>query len=105
MDKQLELLTFFNQLGKDVSDLQMHNPSTTGVHSTDDENFDYDLEDSIAVDDEVPYTQYLDEPANDEAEVNPDGNNVMAPDPDVELDSDFNDFDNPFDNNLDPLQR
>ena len=37
MDKQPELLTFFDWLGRDISNLQMHDPSTTGVHGVDDE--------------------------------------------------------------------
>ena len=40
MDKQLELLTFFDQLGRDIGDLQMHDPSTTGVHDADDETLE-----------------------------------------------------------------
>jgi hypothetical protein len=39
-DKQPELQTFFDHLGQDVGHLQLHNPSTAGVHGgTEDENF------------------------------------------------------------------
>ena len=32
LDKQPELLTFFDRLGQDIGDLRMHDPSTAGVH-------------------------------------------------------------------------
>ena len=104
LDKQPELLTFFDQLGRDVSDLQMHDPSTAGVHSMDDDNFDNLENDPIAADDEVPYAEYPDEPGEEDPDEDPDGNDVEDPDPDEEPYGGFNDFDDPFDNDLDPFE-
>ena len=62
LDKQPVLLTFFDQLGHNVGDLQMHNPSTAGVHGANDDNLANLENDPIAADDEVLYMEYPDEP-------------------------------------------
>ena len=104
LDKQPELLTFFDQLGRDVSDLQIHNPSTAGVHSMDDDNMDNLENDPITVDDEVPYTEYLGETGEEDPDEDLDSNDVKDPNPDEDLYGGFNNFDDPFDSNLDPFE-
>ena len=104
LDKQPELLTFFDWLGWDVSNMQMHDPSTAGVHGMDDDNLENFENDPITVDDEVPYAEYLDEPGNDDPGEDPDGDDVKDPDPDEEPYAGFDDFDDPFDNDLDPFE-
>ena len=61
-------------------------------------------DDPITADDEVPYAEYPDEPGDDDPDDDPDGNDVKDPNPDVEPDDDFGDFDDPFDNDLDPFE-
>ena len=104
LDKQPELLTFFDQLGQDVGNLPMHDPSTAGVHGVDDDNLENLENDPITADDEVPYAEYLDEPGEDDPDEDLDGNNVKDPNPDEEPYGRFNDFDDPFDNDLDPFE-
>ena len=62
LDKQPELLIFFDWLGHNVGDLQMHNPSTAGVHGVNDDNLANLENDSITADDKVLYMEYPDEP-------------------------------------------
>ena len=102
LDKQPELLTFFDQLGQDVGNMPMHDPSTAGVHGMDDDNVEND---PIAVDEEVPYAEYPDEPGDDDPGEDPDdGNDVKDPNPDEEPYAGFDDFNDPFDNDLDPFE-
>ena len=82
----------------------MHNPSTAGVHGVGDDNIDNLENDLITLDNEVPYMEYPDQPGEDDADEDPDGNDVEDPDPDKELYRGFNDFDDPFNNNLDPFE-
>jgi hypothetical protein len=60
--------------------------------------------DPITVDDEVPYAEYLDEPGNDDPGEDPDSDDVKNPNPDEEPYGDFDDFDDPFENDLDPFE-
>ena len=101
LDKQPELLTCFDQLGQDVGNISMHDPSTTGVHGMDDDNLESD---PIAVDDEVLYAEYPDEPGNDDPGEDLDSDDIRDPNPDEEPYAGFNDFDDPFDNDLDPFK-
>jgi hypothetical protein len=82
----------------------MHNPSTAGVHSAGDDNMDNLGNDPITADDEVPYVEYLDEPGEDDPDEDLDGNDVEDHDPDEDLYGGFNDFDDPFNNDLDPFE-
>jgi hypothetical protein len=79
----------------------MHDPSTTGVHGVDGDNLEND---PIAADHEVPYAEYLDEPGDDDPGEDPDGDNVEDPNPDEEPYARFDDFDDPFNNDLDPFK-
>ena len=82
----------------------MHDPSTAGVHGADDDNLENLENDPIAADDEVPYVEYPDEPGEEDPDEDPDGNDVEDPNPDEEPYGGFNDFDDPFDNDLDPFE-
>ena len=82
----------------------MHDPSTAGVHRADDENLNNVENDPIAADDEVPYMDYPDEPGVEDPDEDPDGNDVKDPDPDKDPYRGFNDFDDPFDNDLHPFE-
>ena len=82
----------------------MHDPSTAGVHSADDDNMDNLENDPIAADDEVPYAEYPDEPGEEDPDEDLDGNDIEDPDPDEDPYGGFNDFDDPFDNDLDPFE-
>ena len=82
----------------------MHDPSTAGVHSTDDDNMDNLGNDPITADDEVPYVEYPDEPGEDDPDEDLDGNDVEDHDPDEDPYGGFNDFDDPFNNDLDPFE-
>jgi hypothetical protein len=103
MDKQLEQLIFFDWLGRDIGNLQMHDPSTAGVHDVDDETLKNLNNDPITVDDEVLYAVYPDEPGDDDPDDDPNGDNIKDPNPDVEPDDDFGDFNDRFDSDLDPF--
>ena len=82
----------------------MHDPSTAGVHGAGDDNMDNLGNDPIAADDEVPYAEYPDEPGEDDPDEDLDGNDVEDHDPDEEPYGGFNEFDDPFDNDLDPFE-
>ena len=56
------------------------------------------------MDDEVPYVQYPDEPGEEDPDEDLDGDNVKDSNPDKELYGGFNDFEDPFDNDLDPFK-
>ena len=62
----------------------MHDPSTAGVHGTDDDNLENLENDPIAADDEVPYMEYPDEPGEEDPDEDLDGNDVKDPNPDEE---------------------
>ena len=60
--------------------------------------------DPIAADDEVPYAEYPDEPGEEDQDEDSNGDDAMDPDPNEEPYEGFNDFDDPFDNDLDPFE-
>ena len=79
--------------------MPVHDPSTAGVHGADVDN------NPITVDEEVPYAEYLDAPGDDDpGEDLDDGDDVKDHNPDKELYARFDDFNDPFDNDLDPFE-
>ena len=79
----------------------MHDPSTAGVHGVDDDNLNNLKNDPITVDDEVPYAEYQDEPGEEDQDEDSNGDDGVDHDPDKEPYEVFDDFDDPFNNNLD----
>ena len=68
----------------------------------DDDNVEND---PITADEEVPYVEYPDEPGDDDpGEDLDDGDDIEDPNPDEEPYARFDDFNDPFDNDLDPFE-
>ena len=69
-----------------------------------DNNMDNLENDPITVDNEVLQAEYPDEPGEEDPDEDLHGNDIEDPNPDEDPYGGFNDFDDSFDNDLDPFE-